>query len=74
MSDKNDNRVLIHEKEAAKYLGIGYHGLRLRRAKETKTGKFPIPFVRVMDTVRYDVADLDAYLKSVTYTPKGEEK
>jgi hypothetical protein len=74
MVENTQKPTLIHEREAATYLGMNYHALRMRRTREAKSGKFPLRFVKIMNTVRYDVADLDAYIESVTYTPKGEEK
>jgi len=74
MDTKDCKNSILNEHEAAAYIGLTYDALRLKRTRGHKSGKFPIPFKKVIGAIRYDVADLDAYLKSVTYTPKGEEK
>jgi excisionase family DNA binding protein len=54
------NRRRVTEAEAAVYLGVKPQTLAVWRS----TQRYALPFYRVGRAIRYDTADLDAFLES----------
>lgn len=52
--------------EAADYIGVKKHTLECWRSRQDKYGP---PYIRVGRSIRYRIADLDAYLKANTVKP-----
>jgi excisionase family DNA binding protein len=54
--------------EAAEYLGVRPQTLSVWRSNK----RYPIPFIKVGQGVRYRKSDLDAWLESRTVKPQSE--
>lgn len=60
---------LLNEKKAAKYLGVSQSTLNKARNNALTPGKYPMTtmmaptFIRMGNTIRYDVEDLKAWLE-----------
>jgi predicted DNA-binding transcriptional regulator AlpA len=64
-----DNRPVMHERDAAAYIGMSVSYLRLSRMRgATKCTDAP-PFVKIGHAVRYLPRDLDAWLESRRQVP-----
>jgi len=48
-------------REAAVYLSLGVNTLEIARVRGTVSKHHNLPYVKLGHSVRYDVADLDAY-------------
>jgi excisionase family DNA binding protein len=57
VTEANEN--LLSEKQASEYLNVSYEKLRKSLRPKKK-----ISFVRISNSVRYKLADLDAYIES----------
>jgi len=53
--------AVLNEGEAARYIGMSYHYLRQSRFRGDATAP---PYVKIGRSVRYMLADLDAWLQS----------
>jgi hypothetical protein len=60
----------LSEPKAAEYIGVSHQVLQKMRYK----GKTGPKYYKINNRAYYDPSDLDAYIKSVAHTPKGEEK
>ncbi len=64
--------MLVNEKKAAEYLGTSAATLRVLRCNgATKKGMQVPPYVKLGKAVRYDLADLEAYVQAHRVTPGG---
>jgi predicted DNA-binding transcriptional regulator AlpA len=70
---RNDTKVkrrLVRGPDAAKYIGMSDIYLRKSRCDGTRYGHTPAPpFVRIGRAIRYDIADLDAFIEAHKHEP-----
>ncbi len=59
--------MLLHEKEAARYLGCSIYKLQ----KDRRVGS-PIPYIKVGRSVRYKLQDIEAYLENQRFTSTSQ--
>lgn len=59
--------MLLHEKEAARFLGCSIFKLQ----KDRRIGS-PIPYIKVGRSVRYKLQDIEAYLESQRFTSTSQ--
>ena len=56
---------LFNEADAATYLGLSRSLLRRQRCEGQRDGHVPmVPYIRAGRSIRYDIADLDAWIES----------
>lgn len=56
---------LLNEAEAAAFLDVSQQTLAVWRS----TGRYKLPFTRIGRSIRYKLADLEAFIESRTVTP-----
>ncbi len=69
MSDNLNSPQLVDTKTAAKILGVSSNYLRKRRFEGYLPGHINIAHVTVGRAIRYDLADLRAFIDSNRVTP-----
>ena len=66
------SRELLVERDAAKHIGMSVAFLRASRVRGTLGNQTPAPpYLRLGSSVRYDRADLDAWLNARRVVPRG---
>jgi hypothetical protein len=66
-----DNQRLLTEAQTAKYLGVSCHTLRQQRHTGPKDGRIPfIPFVKIGRNIRYDIKELEQWIKQLRVSSK----
>jgi len=68
-----ENRRLLTEKQTAEYLGISCHTLRQQRHTGPigGEGRIPfIPFVKIGRNIRYDIEELEQWIKRLRVSNK----
>jgi hypothetical protein len=59
----NGGLRLVDEKTAARYIAMSVHYLRLDRCEGHRGNRTPgPPYLKIGKAVRYDIADLDAWI------------
>jgi len=69
-STLSQTRALLTREEAADYLGV----LPQTLAAWATTGRYELPYIRVGKSVRYRLADLEAWLVSRTVRPGASQE
>ena len=63
-------RRLLNERESCRYLAVSRSFLAKARMDGTLAGRTPgPPFIRIGRAIRYDVTDLDAWLREHRHVP-----
>ncbi len=64
MKSQSEHPRVLNEKEAARYIGMSVPFLRQSRVDGNRQNRTPAPpYVKIGRSVRYLVADLDAWLQ-----------